>query len=394
MNNASGSFEDDDKIELKIAINSIQETAYVERLPNPNNVFININDVRPYDLDNLYPNKIKSMAQRSQSTISAIKTLSRFSHGQGFVDESVNKITINNIGQTLFDILKHSTSEKSMFNGFALHFNYNIFGEIIEIQEIPFETLRWKYDYSKLVFCIDWRYGGFQKTKNRIEYFPFNPDNVINEINKVGGLDNYVGQVLYWIPKLKEIYTLCRFDHCLDDTQFEHESGLYKLRNIQNDYSAGHIFFYPAQIGDELEKMGLINDIKKSRGSGNAGKTKGVPLNPSTLQALGNRKMIEEIPRTGIDKMFSKQNEETRFNIYAAFNQPPILNGISKEGMFNQESFIDAFDFYNSITESDRQEIEKVFNKFLSYSIFGIENIEIKPLEFLNIRKPKQSIDI
>jgi hypothetical protein len=381
MNNES-TFEKNNN-ELYVAINSMQQTAFVERIPLPNRQYFTMNDILPYDIDNLYPNKVKSMCQRSQTTMAAIETLAEFSQGQGFENELLNEIIVNRKNQTLLDILMHIASEKSMFSGIALHFNYNIFGEIIEINEVPFETLRWKYDETKLIFNNDWfRNSVYYQTK-RLEFFPFNPENVKEEIELVSGFENYTGQVLYWIPKRKEIYPLAKGDRCLDDTQFEHESGLYKLRNVQNDYSSGHIMFYPNQLQNELEKEGLIQDIKKSRGASNAGRTKAIPVNTSALQAMGNRKMIEEIPRTGVDKLFAKQNEETRFNIFSAFKQPPILSGIANEGMFNQESYKDAFDYYNSRTKSDRQYIERIFNIFMPYTIWGVDNIKIKPLEFV-----------
>ena len=144
--------------------------------------------------------------------------------------------------------------------------------------------------------------------------------------------------------------------------------------------------FYPAALESELERLGLIADAKKSRGSKNAGKIKMFPLNASFMEAMKGRKMVEEIPRTGIDKLFTKQNEESKLDIFAIFNQPPILSGISKDGMFNTESFVDAFDYYNSVTKRDRQQIERVFNKFMPFSIWSIDKVEIKPLEFITER--------
>lgn len=378
--------------EVFITVNTIDQAAYLERLPSPEAISRGHSNILRYGNDNLYPNKIKSMAQRSQSTRSAIKTLSRFSFGQGFTDDSANDLVINNNNQTLADMLRHSAEEKSSL-GVALHFNYNILGQIIEIQEVQFNTLRWRNDMEKLIFCKDWSRSNRFKDNSTIEFDLFNPDNVQAEINAAGGIDKYNGQILYWFPNFKDTYPLATFDPCLDDVQFEHESGVYKIKNIQNSYSAGYITFYPSGLESELEKAGLIGDIKKSRGAKYAGRTKAVPINASAMAALGSRKMIEEIPRTGIDKMFKVQNEESRFNIFATFNQPPILNGISKDGMFNAESFVDAFDYYNSITEVDRNELERIFNMFLPYTIWGIDSVEIEPLEYKQERNNSSNGD-
>ncbi len=385
--NAAGSFDEKgDSIEKYAAVNTIEQTVFVARLPDPMSLSSAAGHVLRYGADNLYPNKIKSMAERSKSTISAICKLSEFTTGQGFEDETLNNLEINREEQTLFDILDHMSDEKAEFRGFAIHFNYNIFGEIMEIQEIPFETLRWNKDKTRLVFCPNWSISGRFGNNKKIEYFPFNPEKAKEEIQEVG-IEDYPGQVIYWIPKRKQIYTLCRFDAALDDVQYQAEAGVYKLRNIQNDYSAGHYIFYPAALEGELERLGLIADAKNSRGSKNAGRIKMFPLNASFMEAMKGRKMVEEIPRTGIDKLFTKQNEESKLDIFAIFNQPPILSGISKDGMFNTESFIDAFDYYNSVTKRDRQQIERVFNKFMPFSIWNVDKVEIKPLEFIKERE-------
>ncbi len=165
--------------------------------------------------------------------------------------------------------------------------------------------------------------------------------------------------------------------------QFEHESGVYKLRNIQNGYSAGYVQITPMSLETEKEQEEAKKDVQKSRGASYAGKTKTLPLNTAFLDALGTRKIFEEIPRTGVDKLFEKQNRETRENIYSSFQQPNILNGISKEGNFNRESFEDAFHYYNSITEKDRQELERIFNSIIPYTIWDISEVEIEPLALM-----------
>ena len=119
---------------LRVAVNSIQRTLFVERLYV--DVAYPADRIIPFDRDNLYPNKIKSIAQRSGTTMSAIETLSNFVSGEGFAQ---NSTVVNREGQTLWDILRHITYSKAMHKGFALHFNYNVLGQITEINPINFE---------------------------------------------------------------------------------------------------------------------------------------------------------------------------------------------------------------------------------------------------------------
>jgi hypothetical protein len=55
--------------------------------------------------------------------------------------------------------------------------------------------------------------------------------------------------------------------------------------------------------------------------------------------------------------------------------------------MFNQQSLEDAFVFYNSITEKDRKEIEKILNKVMSFSIWGNLELEIEPKMLIRAEK-------
>ena len=51
--------------------------------------------------------------------------------------------------------------------------------------------------------------------------------------------------------------------------------------------------------------------------------------------------------------------------------------------MFNQESFADAFHYYNSQTETERKEVEKELSKILKYSIWAnIGEVQIVPKTF------------
>jgi hypothetical protein len=336
---------------LKVAVNSIQRTLFVERL------YVNIaypaDRIIPYDKDNLYPNKIKSIAQRSGTTTSAIGTLSAFITGEGFKGMDT---VVNREYQTLWDILRHITDSKARFGGFALHMNYNAFGEIVEINPINFEFVRWHKDLKRFVVNPDWHRRNMRKYEE--EYNPFFPENAVNEINECpGGIDDYKGQLFYWIPNKSDWYTPCNWDSVLDDAQLEAEAKLYGLSSLQNDYSLSGIVAYPKNITDQSEIDEIKEDLKNDTGSANAGGIRVVGALPT--ENLNNWKWFTPISRNNIDNLFKQQVETAKFNIYAAFRQPPILNGVATSGMFNQESFVDAFNYYNAQTETERKEVER-----------------------------------
>lgn len=359
--------------DLKVAVNSIQRTLFVERLHV--DIKYPADKIIPYDYDNLYPNKIKSIAQRSGTTSSAIKKLSEFISGEGF--NGMDTI-INREGQTLWDMLRFVSESKAMFRGFALHFNYNLLGQIIEINPVNFDFVRWSKTLDTFIVCPDWQ----KRSRRDYEiYNPFWPENVLKEIQECGDISKYNGQLLYWIPNISDYYTVCTWDSVLDDAQFEAEAKLYSLSSVQNDYSLGGIVSYPNNISNQDEIDSIKEELGKDKGSSTAGGIRVVGAMPT--EGLNNWKWFTPISRNNIDNLHTNQIERAKFNIYAAFNQPPILSGVTNDGMFNQESFADAFNYYNTATETERKETEKELTKILKYSAWSqIGDVQIKEKTF------------
>ena len=369
---------------LKVAVNSIQRTLFVERLYV--NKMYPADKIIPYDKDNLYPNKIKSIAQRSGTTMSAIGTLSSFISGEGF--EGMNQI-VNSECATLWDILRHITVSKAMYNGFALHFNYNMLGQLSEITPINFEFVRWSKDLNKYIVNSDW--SRRNRRNEEFEYHQYNPKTVIAEINSCGGIEKYAGQVYYWIPNLSDLYTTCTWDSVIDDAQFEAEAKLYSLSSIQNDYSLGGYSILPQNLVDANQIQDYKDELAGDKGSANAGGLRVFSAIPSEM--LSQWKWFVPISRNNIDALHNNQIERAVFNIYAAFRQPPILNGVATSGMFNQESFADAFNYYNASTETERKEVERELTKILRGSIWssiGEVKIKTKVLYTQKITQPTQ----
>lgn len=372
LNNHNTFDREKDGESLKVAINSIQRTLFVERLHVP--IAYPKDQVIPYDVHNLYPQIAKSIAERSGTTSIAIRIMSRHLFGAGF--DGMEQI-VNREGKTLAHIMKFMDDQFCMFNGFALHFNYNLLGEITEINPVNFEFVRWNKYLNGFVVDDDWARRR-RKSKHQKEYPIYNPDNVLNEIEMAGGIENYEGQLLYWIPNISDIYTTCYWDSVLDDAQFEAEDKLYGLSTIQNDYSLSGFATIPFSLQDDEQIEELKKDLRGDVGSGNAGGIRVISGLPADLQ---NYKFFTPISRNNIDNLHTNQITRAKFNIYHQFGMPPILSGVSESGMFNEASYADAFHYYNSETQQERLLLQQEMNKILSRSIWNID-VEIMPLEY------------
>lgn len=356
-----------------VTINTIQRTALVERLC-VNRIYSHDNII-PYDIDNLYPNKIKNIALRSGTVKGAIQTQSAFVRGEGFDGMD---IIINRDGNTLWDILKFMAQQKSMFGGYALHFNLNAFGEITEIQTLPFEWERWHRDLDKIVVNKDW--GKRRKFKEEKTYDAFNKNSIDGQLERVENIDDYDGQILYMNDSIHEIYTTTGWDAVIDDAQFEAEAKIYSLSSIQNDYSLSGIVIIPKYLEDDEEVQNWIKELKKDTGTANAGGIRVFGVTPS--EEMRAWPWFKPISRNNIDNMFENQKKTAKENIYHWFRQPSILNGMSESGMFNTDDYYQAFTYYNNQTETERKDLEKQLSWILSNSIFPLDKVEIKPKTF------------
>lgn len=367
-----------DARQLYIPFNSQDFTAYVKRLPINQSI---AKGIYLYGSDNLYPQKSKAIASRSNSLQTALGTLTRFTIGQGI--ESFQDLIVNNEGLKGPEFLTMLAEEKSQI-GFAVHCSFNRFGEITEFTPINFEFVRKKIKengekWQMYQVSENWERYNMWQTGTIENFFVFNPEEAIKQINEVG-FENYPGQIFYW-HRSKDIYGLATYDSVQDDAQFESDAKLYSLSNVQNGFSLSGILKYYTNIDSVSKKDEFGNKLKNAKGPINAGRIMGVPFAPTTTIPAS---MWENTTQPNVDQMFANQKEEAKRNIYEKYQQPGIINGRSDSGMFNAQSMQDAFDFYNSITESDRKELESALAKLFEFSIFNIDNFEINPLNFLN----------
>lgn len=355
------------------AVNSIQNTAYVKRMcvRKP----YSINNIYHYDHDNLYPQKVVAITERSWATSSCKKTFSDFVSGDGWSDENVNKEIFNSEGLTGYELLRNISNEKALF-GFALHFNYNLAGLITEITPIDFEDLRVTFD-KKLAYNDDW--SNYAKN-DTVVYNAFNPDNAIDEIREVG-IENYTGQVLYWTGTNK-IYPLAKCDAAIDSAQYQAESELFKLRNVQNDFSVSGVLKYPIAIDSNREWQAAKAKIQNEAvGANNAGRIILMGTTPD-IDSSGN--FFEKFERNNADTLFVNQNKEAKEIIFSIYRQPMILGAINPGGGWpNAQEMQDAFEFYNSIVEQDRKEIEKTMKTVFDNSIWNYNEVTILPKKLI-----------
>ncbi|HUQ67169.1 MAG TPA: hypothetical protein VM101_13490, partial [Flavitalea sp.] len=172
-------------------------------------------------------------------------------------------------------------------------------------------------------------------------------------------------QILYWTPK-PGVYPKSRFDAVFDNAQTQAEIGVFQVSGIQNRFSAQHIFKYPGRFEDEKKKNEFIDKLHELQGASANGKTL-VVEDPAGEQGQESH-LIESIQMQNTDKMYEFTSKDARNSIRETLAVPaPILGQLPEGGMFNQEQIEDSYKYMNAMTQGDRDQLERIFKKILTY---------------------------
>lgn len=387
------------QISAKAVVNEIKVNSL------PSSVFANTTggEIVPYGLDNIYPQRIFDAISKSPTAKGCVKRLREFVFGLG--TEGGTEI-VNREGETLNDVLSGAIDSYAKYFGFALHFNFNIFGQITEISVVDLRFIRKTADL-KTAIIGEWGLNAFSAFQDiMIEVDLYNPETLEERITLAGGIEKYKGQLLYFSAD-QQIYPTALIDSASTSANYEFESQIYTFANIKNGFSGNTIIKFPGmELGEESqEERGsdidvnridqirntddedqsgiskLQEELEAMHGSESAGSTLVVQVPVGINGEFKDFKMVENLTPTNVDNMFVNQNEKAENNILKVYTTPMILLGVASDGMFNQESFNDAFNYKNADTEGDRVVIERVFNLFLPQSVFLQKEIDIIPLQ-------------
>jgi len=339
---------------------------------------------------NDYPQQVMEIVGASGTGSSCVDVFSKFISGQGFNDSDFFNLIVNKQGQTNDILLNLIAYDFAMFNGFALHVNYNANYKITQVQFVPFETVRLgalnaegTYDTASL----HWDWGRRMTQLKRwskddivvIDLFNPNPQTIDMQVAKAGGWLAYRGQLLYYSGNRANNYPLPKYDAELTDMSTEEGIANISYRNAREN------FLLCGMLVDILEKNeseDQENETEKSLLE--------FQSDEDALKILYSAvKSKEEIPEfikftgTNYDKEFTVTRAKVKDDIGRSFNQPPILRAEDVGSNFGADALRNAYDYYNSVTEVERLQIERVFASIFKYwNGIMFDDFSIVPLSY------------
>lgn len=368
--------------------------------------------IKAYGDDNAYPQNLRDLIAGSRTAKSCLNTFCKFVKGAGFA--------VNGVASLLFQKLKVGTrltfaklhaqiiKDYGRYKGFAVHVNYNLLLDEVNYQIIPFEFCRLEVDDKKeltgrIAVHPDWSKESGKPFKNSdIEYFSqYTTDKAqIKEIIiQSGGFSNFKGLIYYYTEEI-DSYPLSEFDPVRELMSAQISADAIRVRNVKNNfmpagilYKKGFTEFANADslaAGEDLndgdrEDDELAKQIEQWQGDENAAK---IILIEQT-EKDEDLKFVP-FPIQNLDKVTENTDKTVDEGIRSYMCIPPELLGVAGARGFASETMQDAYDFYNSVTESDRNALESAY-----WEVFGnlfaknnVTSFEISPLTYVT-RKDK-----
>lgn len=362
--------------------------------------------IQTYGEDNLYPQTFRNILAASSTGAECLDRFADFIEGNGFRDVPFSESVVNRKGDTADDIHALVCRDVAYYNGLALHVNYNIYGDIVELHHVPFENCRLvESDDSgyvgKIAIHPDWSgqktRGGkvIKVAKENIDYIDvFNPDKrvVAAQIEAAGGIEYYKGQVLWVSLSGKDIYPTGKGDRVVTEMSTDEGLANVKYRNVRNNFLPAAMIFTKKgtnitfdQDGNEIDSRddddSFSDSLLQLQGDTNCGK-----LMEVTLETDEDKPEVVSLNSQNYDKEFTVTDISVTERIYSAFGQEPwYCIRVGKVG-FSGDILEDAFEYYNSIVSKQQRLIERTFDRIFRYW-YEIANptndFSVQPLKYV-----------
>jgi hypothetical protein len=363
-----------------------------------------VNGLMTFGENNDYPQVIEKAINGSVTAKAAANIYAKFLTGQGFENEAINNIQVGTDSRgkkiTMLSLLRQACMSVANNNGFYVHCNENLSREVVDVHLKPFKNCRFaKPDdtgYSAKILVYDnWDKDRSRRYKKEDikEFNVFNLDDKVftEQINNVGGIEKFKGQIYFQFLDNDFFYPLSPFDSAFLDCDTEDQISLFKNRTIRNGFFDKTVFsIIPG--GTEEEQEAYVDKVKSLLGpDGDTSLVVETDVddqgNIDTEKAI----KIDTIKANINDKLFENWEKNLSNNIRKAVKGiPAILIDYEESslGTTSGEAIIQATNYYNALTKDDRSLIseafEEIFKNFKNDLLKNNENWEIKELNLID----------
>lgn len=364
-------------------------------------------NIQGYGRNNLYPQHVRELVRNSSYGETCLERYGMFIEGNGFNDEAFSEYICNSRGQTADDLLTLVANDLAAYGGFALHVNYNMLCEIVEVECVPFKDCRLEEEnefgeVEHIVVHPDWtgkktrRGKTLTVTEKFITRVPvFNPDKevVMSQILDAGGIENYNGQILWFSKDGKWDYPTAVYDKVIANLSIDEGLDNVKYRNCRNSFLVAgmlvHKKGYTVSVDEEgrpIKDNDDTSEISESlqifQGDENA-----CAIMDVTVQQDEEIPVFKQFGVDNFDKKFESTEKSTAMRIFTAFNQEVWYRILDGSLGFSSDIITQAYEYYNSCVAKERRYISRSFKKVFDNwfeTANKVGDYEIQPLVYMS----------
>lgn len=342
--------------------------------------------------NNSFPQTLINLIAQSPCAKTAVKRTKKFYCGAGFVGEDE---IVSPQGLTLKNVVSILAEDYAIFEAFAIQCNYNLLGEVTNIQPLRIAELRFN-EFDELNYASKVGYHpnfglnsevrkqvNHSVTSSSIKWIDrFNPSVVKDQIEALPKkLSDYQGQVLYYSESGHSSYPVPPLQAPINYVLSDIENSIL----VRKETSTGFINSYILKstlASTDPNLIALEDAVLNAQGARGSGKI--IVLSGLAPEEVSNL-VLEEIGAGGSGKT-PIENATTAYEldqkvINGVYLIPPILAGADQKTGFSSADLADAYFVFNSITQSGRDTIESELNRVLKNSVFETKSISINKLK-------------
>ena len=323
--------------------------------------------------DNLRPLEIENLIDASPTATQCAWIYSSFIGGGGF-EQDLSHINLSEHfweRQTPEDLLSQISESLSRHQGAFIHVGYNANFEKEYFKIIPYTLCRLgKKDskgYAGKIVVSPNGWGRYLK-KEEVDIFDtYNPrPEVIEEqVERVGGWENYKGQVLFFRLNDKHTYPKSLIEPAYLHADLEHHMGLFYNATVKKGFE-NTTFIRHLKFESEQQERQFRENIEQLRGVENTGKLLLLEddFDSDTERSGGIR--FDTLPNESRAEKYAHFEQSSANFIRKSFkNIPPQLVDFvqGKLGNTSGDDLVVAQSVYNSMIAGDRKKAEILFSE-------------------------------
>jgi len=317
-----------------------------------------------YGEDNLYPNYLIELYNRSAKHNAIVNSKITYVYGQGLqvnVQDARVQALYDSVNrwQSLNEFAYQLITDLELYNGCAIECIWNRAGTSYEMKVLEFKNVRSNVDGSMFYYSPQWAQ---YNTNDIIEYPAF-------DVTKRKGSQIFYYKV--YRPGCK-VYPIPNYIGCIPYIETDIEISNYHLNNIKNGFWGGKVITFIAQQPTAEEMRAISKQLKYTKaGTDKAGKF--------VLNFVPNKDaapIIESLEPDDSDTKFEILNKTVLQEIFVGDQiTSPMLMGVRVEGQLGgRTEMLDAYELFKNTYVNGRQQIaEKIIN-FHAENITGTAN--------------------